>query len=402
MKVQKETRANSHVVNELIAWLRTTTPDRVMREAAVKLADGVAENDLWAAGMLSAAHYVNNQSHNTMGFVSHAMIGCEDARQLAQGQPVRIRRLLILQALHQVVVDMHDPYFAPYALTPMWPVHEATIDESIRRLRFDVRMGEYLAVDHRVVGLNESLSQADLADLILDIGLEGIVTDDHTLISPVLSMSMLDLLGWECGFDLLRWAPRYSASFPIDFAAYDRCVALRAAFGLLDGPRVTGFQPEKIEVLRRRYLACEPAARPEFVARALAEEGCAPATLIAAAGRAACDMYLMVEPVPHTDYDAISREVAPIHIGNSLRLLGEALPYMKPGTQVLAALQAGSLLQRGPSVINREFRFDTFTKLDEPLCRLKSLHQRRISYLLELPVYLPLHRLLHASQRNYP
>lgn len=62
------------------------------------------------------------------------------------------------------------------------------------------------------------------------------------------------------------------------------------------------------------------------------------------------DMYLMVEPVPHVDYASIRREVAPIHLRNCLRLMGEALQYMRPGPQVLAAPQAGSVLERGPPV----------------------------------------------------
>ncbi len=360
MAFRAQMRANEAVVQELIAWLRSTTPDQVMDEAAARLADGVCEDDLWAAGVLTACRYLNNQAHNLMGFVSHAMIGCEDARQLAQGQPDRTRYLLLMQALHQVVADLHDPYFGPYQLLPAWPIREATVEESIRRLRHDIRMGEYMAVDHRMVGLNEVLSPEAIADLILDIGLEGMVTDDHALISPVLSLCMIDLLGWEQGFDLLRWAARYSSSFPINFGPYDRSVALRAEFDLLAGPRACAYQPERVDAVRARLLAAAPAARPVLTAQLLAEEGCSPATVIAAAAQAACDMYLMVEPVPHSDYDSISREVAPIHLGNCLRLLGEALHYMQPSTQVLAALQAGSMLERGPAVISREFRFVPF------------------------------------------
>lgn len=360
MALRATMRANEAQVDELIGWLRTTTPDRVMDEAAAKLAEGVAEDDLWAAGVLTACRYVNNQAHNLMGFVSHAMIGCEDARQLAQGQPDRTRYLLLMQALHQVVADLHDPYFGPYHLLPAWPVREAMLEESIRRLRQDIRMGEYMAVDHRMVGLNEVMSREEIADLILDIGLEGMVTDDHALISPVLSLCMIDLVGWEHGFDLLRWAARYSSSFPINFGPYDRCVALRAEFDLLDGPRVCDYQPERVQAVRARFMAAQPAERPVLTARLLAEEACSPATVIAAAAQVACDMYLMVDPVPHRDDDSISREVAPIHLGNCLRLLGEALHYMRPATQVLAALQAGSMLERGPAVISKEFRFVPF------------------------------------------
>jgi hypothetical protein len=83
-------------------------------------------------------------------------------------------------------------------------------------------------------------------------------------------------------------------------------------------------------------------------------------TAIAAAAQTACDMYLRVDPVPHEDFDAISREVAPIHLGNALRLLREGLRYMSPRTQALAAIQAGSLLERGPSVLNDDFCFVPF------------------------------------------
>jgi hypothetical protein len=92
----------------------------------------------------------------------------------------------------------------------------------------------------------------------------------------------------------------------------------------------------------------------------MAREGLSPDTILAAAARAACDMYLRVEPVPHEDFDAISREVAPIHIGNCLKTLRSALGHMAPATQALAAIQAGSQIERGPSVLNADFEFIPF------------------------------------------
>lgn len=347
-----------------IAWLRSCAPENSVERAAALLTtnDAPPEDELWAATALAAARFVNNQAHNHMGFVSHAMIGCADARRLAVGRPARTRRLLLIQSLHQVVADMHDITLSPFELLPARPACAATIEESVRRLRADVRFGEYLAVDHRFVGLHHAAPRTALIDLMLDIGLEGLVTDDHTLISPVLSLRLIDdLLGWDLGFDLLRWAPRYSASFRTDPAPYDRSVALRREFDLCAGPRTDAFQHDRVAPLAAHLLAAAPHDRPRLVARALADDACSPATIIAAAAHAACAMYLMVEPVPHTDYDAISREVAPIHIGNSLCALFEGLAHMQPPTRVLAALQAGSLLERGPSVISQEFEFVPFT-----------------------------------------
>jgi hypothetical protein len=360
MAFQREMRANAGVVDELIEWLRSTTSAYVMDEAAAKLAAGVAEDDLWAASVLTASRYVNNQAHNLLGFVAHSMVGCEDARRLAQGQPRRIRYLLLMQSLHQTVADLHDPSFAPAQLLPFWPIHERTVAESIEWLRRDIRMGEYARVDHRLVGLNAHLTPEEIADLVLDIGLEGMVTDDHTIISPTLSLGMMELVGWDRGFEFMRWAVRYSASFPCNFSAYDRSVLLASDFGLREGALVNDLQPERVLALRRRFLDAELGARPQMVAHALAHEGTSPATIVAAAAQAACDMYLMVDPVPHSDFDAISREVAPIHMGNCLRTLATALAYMSPRTQVLAALQAGSQLERGPSILNAEFRFVPF------------------------------------------
>jgi hypothetical protein len=360
MTFQREMQANAAIVDELIGWLRTTTPARIMDEAAEKLAAGVAEDDLWAASVLTASHYVNNQAHNLMGFVAHSMVGCEDARRLAQGQPRRIRSLLLMQSLHHTVADLHDPSFAPYELLPFWPIHEPTVAEGIEWLRRDVRIGEYSRADHRLVGLNEHLAPQEIADLVLDIGLEGMVTDDHTVISPTLLLGMIDLVGWACGFELMRWAVRYSASFPRDFSGYERSVVLAQEFGLQEGAPVSDFQADRVLALRSRFLSAEPAARPQIVVHALAREGCSPATIVAAAAQAACDMYLMVEPVPHADFDAISREVAPIHMGNCLRTLATALAYMSPRTQVLAALQAGSQLERGPMIIDADFCHSPF------------------------------------------
>lgn len=360
MAFQREMRANEAVVDELIDWLRATTTADVMDEAAAKLAEGVAEDDLWAASVLTSSRYVNNQAHNLMGFVAHSMVGCEDARRLAHGQPQHIRYLLLMQTLHQTVADLHDPSFAPAELLPAWPIHEATLEESVWWLRRDIRMGEYLRADHRIVGLNEHLSPDEIADLVLEIGLEGMVTDDHTIISPTLSLGMMELVGWTRGFELMRWAVRYSASFPIHFEAYDRSLQLAQEFGLQAGATERAFQPERVLPLRQRLFEAEATARPRLVAHALAQEGCSPATIVAAAAQTACDMYLMVDPVPHADFDAISREVAPIHMGNCLRTLADALVYMSPRTQALAALQAGSQLERGPSIIDAEFCFVPF------------------------------------------
>lgn len=360
MRFPQTMQANVAVVEALIQWLRGTTPERVMDEAAQWLAQGVAEDDLWAAAVLTASHYVNNQAHNLLGFVAHSMVGCADARQLAKGQSRRARALLLMQTLHQTVADLHDPSFGPFELLPYGPLHEATVEESIRWLRADIRMGEYSRADHRIVGLSESLSPEAIADLVLDVGLEGVVTDDHTLISPTLSLSMIELVGWQRGFELVRWAIRYSASFPINFAPYDRCVALMREAGLAAGAAVHALQPNRVEPLCARFLHADPVQRPQLAAEAMAREGCSPATVVAAAAQAACAMYLMIDPVPHADFDAISREVAPIHLGNCLRLASTALIYMRPRTQVLAALQAGNLLARGPLVISADFRYVPF------------------------------------------
>jgi hypothetical protein len=345
---------------QYIDWLRSTTPDRVVEEAAQMLAEGAPEDVLWAAGTLTAARYLNNQARNLLGFVTHAMIGCEDARQLAKGQPKRTRHLLLIQALYQVSRDLHDPCFAPYQLLPFWPLCEGNTDENIRRLRSDVRFGEYMRCDHRLVALERELPRAELVDLLLDIGLEGMITDDHTLITPALCLSMIELIGWDCGFDMLRCALRYSASFPRDFTPYDRAVGLACNYGLADGASSDRFQPKRVQAIRAAFHAVSPHRRPEVAAHALAE-GSSPKTVLAAVSLAACDMYLMVDPTPHADYDAVSREVAPMHIGTSTSVLQAVLSQMSPRTQALAAIQGGSLLERGPSVLNAEFAFVPFT-----------------------------------------
>jgi len=356
---------DQRTVEARIAWLRTLTPRDAPAAIAEALVAGAPEDELWAAGALCAARYLNNQAQNLLGFVSHAMIGCEDARRLAAGQPTRTRQLLIVQALAQVVYDLHDPSFAPYELLPYWPFREASVAENLRRLRADVRIGEYMRADHRFVALMEDLPRAEVVDLLLDVGLEGIVTDDHTLISPMLCLGMADLIGWEAAEPLLRWALRYSASFSRDFRPYDRALELLARYGLEAGP--PGDRPgeqaidfDAVAALRAEFLAAAPHDRPEIAARALAE-GVAPASAIAAASLAACDMYLMTEPVPpQADYDAVSREVAPIHIGTAMNALRAVLPLMLPRTRALAAIQAGSLLERGPSVLSETFAFVPF------------------------------------------
>jgi hypothetical protein len=83
-------------------------------------------------------------------------------------------------------------------------------------------------------------------------------------------------------------------------------------------------------------------------------------TVMSALSLAACDMYLQVDPVPHDDFDAVSREVAPIHIGTTLNVLRASLARMKPRTRSLAVIMGGCLLERGPSVLNEDFEFVPF------------------------------------------
>jgi hypothetical protein len=343
-----------------IDWLRTLTPGDAVEAIVAALAAGVPEPELWAAGALTAARFVNNQSHNLLGFVSHAMIGCEDARALSDGQPDSVRKLLIVQALYQVVRDLRDPSFAPYELLPYWPIREQALHESVAQLRRDVRIGEYSRADHRFVGLSQELPREELVDLLLDIGLEGMCSDDHTLITPVLCLGMAELVGWERGFDLLRWSVRYSASFMRNFAPYDRATALLESYQLIDGPRASGLQADRVADLRLALQAAAPAERPDIAARALREQ-VSPETILAAAALLCCDMYLMTTPTPHADFDAVSREVAPIHLGTTLDSLRAALPRMAPRTRALAAIQIGSLLERGPCVLNEAFEFVPFT-----------------------------------------
>ena len=344
---------------ELIQWLRYAKPGAVVDEITEALRRGVPMDELWAAGALTAARYVSNQARNLLGFVSHAMIGCEDARAAAEGQPREIQELMLIQALSQVVMDLNDPCFAPYELFDVWGVSEASASESIKQLRSDVRFGEWLRSDHRLVALEREIPRAELVDLILDIGLEGIVTDDHTLITPALSLDMMELTGWDAGFAMLRGTMRYSCTFPRDFGPYDRSVALVAKYELADRVRSGENDPVAAAQLRFEFLELAPSERPERVAQALAA-GHTAETVMSALSLAACDMYLQVDPVPHQDYDAVSREVAPIHIGTTLNVLRASLPRMFPATLAKAVVMGGCLLERGPSVLNEDFEFVPF------------------------------------------
>lgn len=351
---------SENTLEERIGWLCDLEPATAVEEIATALLAGTDEDALWAAGALAAARHLNNQARNLLGFVTHAMIGCEDARRLAQGQPQQTRWLLIVQALYQVVCDLHDPCFAPSALPPFWPTREATLADSLAQFRSDVRFGEYMRADHRLSALAIDLPRAEFVDLLLDVGLEGMITDDHTLITPVLTLGMVDLVGWQDGFVLLRWALRYSASFPRNFAPYDRARALQQQYGLERGAATWAFQPERVAAARAAFHAAPPCERPELAARMLAHEGYAPDTVLAAVSLVAADCYLMTEPVPHQDYDAISREVAPMHINTTTNVLREGQRMMCPATAALAAIQGGSLLERGPSVLDEQFSFVPF------------------------------------------
>jgi hypothetical protein len=359
MLKERATALDLREMQQHMSWLRESHPSTIVEQTAEALRDGASENALWAAGALTAARYINNQAHNLLGFVSHAAIGCEDARQLAENQPDRTRHLLLIQALHQVLFDMHDPCLSPYELLPFSPLYDRSDADNIRWLRADVRLGEYMRVDHRIVGLKARLPRPALVDLLLDIGLEGVVTDDHTFLTPALSLHMVDLIGWDEGFDLLRVALRYSASFPRNFAPYDRALDLIKHYRLEDGAAQTAYQPDNVDHLRAAFLSAPPHDRPEIAARALAE-GCSPDTVLAAVCLAACDLYLMTDPVPHDAFDAISREVAPMHINTSTSALRTMLPRLSPRTAALAAIQGGSLLERGPSILNEAFEFVPF------------------------------------------
>ena len=346
---------------ELIDWLRHEKPETIVENTLAALNRGVPMDELWAAGALTAAKYVSNQARNLLGFVSHAMIGCEDARQSAVGQPEDIQRIMLVQALAQVVTDLHDPCFAPYELFDVWGISEGTVEESITQLRSDVRLGEWMRADHRFVGLTKKMKKEDVIDLLLDIGLEGIVTDDHTLITPALSLDMMELTGWESGLAMLRGTLRYSCTFPRDLAPYEKSIELVARYALENKVSLGNKNPEQISKLRLDFLAAKPSERPEAVARALAEGNASADTVISALSLAACDMYLQVDPVPHQDFDAVSREVAPIHIGTTLNVLRASLRHMSPKTRAIAVIMGGCLLERGPSILNEKFEFVPFT-----------------------------------------
>jgi hypothetical protein len=347
--------------NDLVQWLRREKPETIVRNTIAALSSGVPIDDLWAAGALTAARYVSNQARNLLGFVSHAMVGCEDARQSALGQPERIQKILLIQALAQVVTDLHDPCFAPYELFDVWGITEKTEEEGVAQLRNDVRMGEWLRADHRLVGLSKTMSREKVIDLLLDIGLEGIVTDDHTLITPSLSLDMMDLTGWEAGFPMLRGTLRYSCTFPRNLGPYQKATNLIEEFHLAKKISLGKKDLEAISSLRIDLLAISASDRPRRVAHALAYEGASADTVISALSLAACDMFLQIDPVPHDDFDAVSREVAPIHIGTTLNILRASLRHMSPRTQALALVMGGCLLERGPSILNENFKFIPFT-----------------------------------------
>ncbi len=234
-------------VRQRIAWLREQTLDTVVGETIRALQEGIDEDVLWAAGALTSCRYIKNEAHNLLGFVSHAMIGCEDARALAHGQPRETRWLLLAQTMQQVVFDLYDPAVSPYELLPARPFSTGPAADDIHWMRLDVRMGEYLRADARMVHLEQVIPRAALIDLMLDIGLEGIVSDDHTLISPQLCLGMIhEVVGWEFGWEMLRATLRYNASFHRDFRYYDRAVELMKQYGLEDGASGTELHLDRV------------------------------------------------------------------------------------------------------------------------------------------------------------
>jgi hypothetical protein len=346
--------------SDLRAWLRSVEPT----SAATTIAHAVQawrnrEAELWDVGGLTAARFINNQAHNFLGFVSHAMLGCESARRLSNGQSTTVRLHLLCKALHEVVSDMHDARVAPFELVDFWPVVANTTDVSIQWLRRDVAAGEYMRADHLLCGLRGAMPRDSLLDLILDIGLAGMLADEHTIISPVLCMAACERIGWDEGFVMLRWAVRYSASFPRCVDGYERSARLVSRYSLADAARETGYDGGQVKALADAFSASAPADRPGLAAQALAS-GHSADTVLAAASIAACRLYLMVRPVPHEDFDAIGREVAPLHIGTALNALREGVGVMFPHTRALAVIQAGRLLERGPSILNENFAFVPF------------------------------------------
>ena len=346
--------------DDLIQWLRQEKPETIVENTVSLLNKGVSYEQLWAAGALTAARYISNQARNLLGFVSHAMIGCEDARQSAVGQPEHVQKILLVQALSQVVMDLHDPCFAPYELMNVWGIQENDVAEGIKQLRNDVRLGEWMRADHRFVGLSKQMSREDLVDLLLDIGLEGMITDDHTLITPALSLDMMELTGWEKGLAMLRGTLRYSCTFPRNLEPYKKAKALVAQYNLANKVTLGVKDEEAISRLRTEILLTNSGLRAERVAKALSQEGMSADTVISALSLAACDMYLQIDPVPHSDYDAVSREVAPIHIGTTLNVLRASLRHMKAETRATAVIMGGCLLDRGPSILNEDFEFVPF------------------------------------------
>ena len=346
---------------ELVNWLRHEKPETIVENTVAALERGVPMDELWAAGALTAAKYVSNQARNLLGFVSHAMIGCEDARQSALGQPEEIQKIMLIQALAQVVTDLHDPCFAPYELFDVWGISEGNVDDGVKQLRADVSLGEWMRADHRLVGLSKEMKREELIDLLLDIGLEGMVTDDHTLITPALALDMMELTGWEDGLSMLRGTLRYSCTFPRNLAPYQKAVDLVEKYNLESKISLGLKDTAAISQLRERFLAMSPEERPEAVAKAMADEAASADTVISALSLAACDMYLQVDPVAQDDFDAVSREVAPIHIGTTLNILRASLRHMSPRTQALAVVMGGCLLERGPSILNEKFEFISFS-----------------------------------------
>lgn len=352
-----EPQVDMNIVRGYVEWLRHCTVDNIVEEVYQKLNDDVDEDILWATGAVTATYYINNQAHNMLGFVSHALIGCEDARRLAKEQPDHIHHMLLAQCLWQVVFDMNDPCMSPFELLPVKGVREETVEQNIKMLRMDVRIGEYMRCDHRFKTLEEDIPREDLIDLLLDLGLYGMTTDDHTYITPLLSLGMCELVGWEVGFDMLRCCLRYNASFPRDFEPHDRAVNLRKQYNLIGGTSNQIFEPERIEILRQKFHQADPYKRPEIATIAMAKENYSPDTVLAAVSLAGCDMYLCTDPVPHEDFDAVSREVAPIHIGTCISALRASMKYLSPATKVLAVIRGASQLERGPSVLSEEFEF---------------------------------------------
>lgn len=261
-------------IEPLVRFIEDTPMAQIVNRVCERLRAGTSATDLLLASGLAVIRSSDVPAVHHGGAL-HPVCGMHAAHHMSRRLPGNYCLMPVVQHVAMANKHIHDLDAGPFILPEATPTSvRDNLEDTLKRLRYHVKHGEYYACEGYFLYLLEKLPPIEVFENLLNIGIAKNENDDHNVLLPVYTWRILKWAGWQFAKYFVRPAVRYvtRAPGPLESIEADDLIE---EYGLdtREIPQRSGDnETPAVTALSQEIGACTAIANiPEMIARYLAE-----------------------------------------------------------------------------------------------------------------------------------